>query len=498
MKISISRALLAAILALNVAVPVAAQPPLLATLNPDVSGWGWPAQPHVSGFDFAFGYSLDTDGPWLLAGMPGAQPHEETIMTGALALYRRSGDTWLFDSHLTRPADPFLDFAGCGYSAGIVDGVSNTARVFGCPFADSNAYEENGRATLRAVSSSGVTTSVRNPPGGDDGVRMGVSVSIARASDGTAWAAVGAPGSFFSSSPHSRGKVAIWRLSEGNWFHEQDLWAGDGVGGDRFGHSVSISVGEVWAAKRVRVAVGAPQHDGWRGAVYVFERDQDAGTWSELVKLTVPAGDSGDFLGWSVAHKTAPPGEEGFESLLVAGAIGRRPGGELTQWPRGTVSIWRQSGWSPSSNYVYEGEVIFPCFPVPGAICDDLDQEMEFGSALALEGETIWIGAPRFDMSGSADVGRVYSATYNSAVDLWLVNGMLTPGPLSEDCGPFGVGRSGGRFGHALAAVPGGVAVGYPFRGCQILTNPPSDPGPRWGQVRIYGTPDEVFADRFD
>lgn len=60
--------------------------------------------------------------------------------------------------------------------------------------------------------------------------------------------------------------------------------------------------------------------------------------------------------------------------------------------------------------------------------------------------------------------------------------------------------RSGGRFGWALATLPGAsITVGYPQRGCRALTIPPSDPGPRrGGQARIYGIPDDIFADRFE
>ncbi len=482
------------ILLLAASMPLAAQPMThLATLNPDVSSWGWPEQPHHAGPSFSFGYSLDTDGPLLIVGMPGAKPHVRSPTTGALALYRRSGDDWLLESLLTPPADSLLHLSGCGFSAGILDGGDYSARLFGCPFADSPSLEESGRATLSAVLSSGETTSVRNPTGEGDGSRMGLSVSITRAPiDGTVWAAIGVPGSELSWSPHSEGRVEIWRLEDRTWYLEATLMASDGEPGDRFGHSVSISAQQPWA-QLVRVAVGAPFHDGWRGAVYVFERNQGTATWSEVAKRMAPAADIHDKLGWSVAHHTTSPAE-GLESLLVAGAKERRPGGDPTQWNRGTVSVWRQSSASGYWNYAYEGEIGFFCFGA-SEICEGQSQAMEFGWSVAIDSGVIWIGAPEFATLEGSNVGRVYKASFKPTLEAWTIDDVITPGPLSSDCGQFSVAQSGGRFGNALAVVPGGVAVGYPSRGCHLLTMPP---GPRWGQVRIFGVSDIIHADRFD
>jgi len=78
---------------------------------------------------------------------------------------------------------------------------------------------------------------------------------------------------------------------EVNWNESQKLLASDGVSLDSFGYSVSID-GET-------ALIGACYDDGSKGSVYVFTRSGT--TWSEQTKLFASDGISGDLFGYSVS-----------------------------------------------------------------------------------------------------------------------------------------------------------------------------------------------------
>ena len=68
----------------------------------------------------------------------------------------------------------------------------------------------------------------------------------------------------------------VFMRSGTNWAEQAILTASDGVNGDMFGNSVSISGSYV--------VVGAEDDDTEQGSVYVFERT--GSTWSQIQKLT--------------------------------------------------------------------------------------------------------------------------------------------------------------------------------------------------------------------
>src|ERR1700733_6835379 len=87
------------------------------------------------------------------------------------------------------------------------------------------------------------------------------------------------------------------RNSSGTWTQVQELTASDGVAGDNFGKSVSVSGNTA--------VIGDPFKNSYQGAVYVFARDP-SGTWTQVQELTASDGaagssDTGDVFGWSVS-----------------------------------------------------------------------------------------------------------------------------------------------------------------------------------------------------
>jgi hypothetical protein len=88
-----------------------------------------------------------------------------------------------------------------------------------------------------------------------------------------------------------RGAAYVYVWNGGEWAHEQKLYASDGAEGDAFGWSVSLAA--------ERLLVGAYAHDSTRGAAYVFVRIGDS--WVEEAKLVASDGVGGDSFGWSVS-----------------------------------------------------------------------------------------------------------------------------------------------------------------------------------------------------
>jgi hypothetical protein len=93
-----------------------------------------------------------------------------------------------------------------------------------------------------------------------------------------------------SGSDDGRGAAYVFARSGGAWIEEQKLIASDGSGSDSFGYSVALS--------GARAVVGAPGHDGYRGAAHVFFRND---VWTEEQALVASDGAAFDNFGAAVA-----------------------------------------------------------------------------------------------------------------------------------------------------------------------------------------------------
>ena len=142
---------------------------------------------------------------------------------------------------------------------------------------------------------------------------------------------------------------------------EQKLTAGDGAAGDIFGDSNSVAV------EGDTAVVGAPQNDGAKGAVYVFQRSGDS--WSETAKLTASDGAARDQLGASVAIDG---------DTIVSGAITDEVGGNGNQ---GSVYTFARSGAAARSETAK-----LTASDGPGGV--------NLGDSVAIDGDTILAGAP--------------------------------------------------------------------------------------------------------
>jgi FG-GAP repeat len=207
-----------------------------------------------------------------------------------------------------------------------------------------------------------------SPADGSGNDQMGTSVSI----DGDL-VVVGAR--LDDDNGNSSGSAYVFDVTTG--MQVSKLIAADGASGDLFGSAVAIDGG--------LVVVGAPRaaHTGVfrSGAVYVF----DATTGSQLRKITPDVLVEGDGLGGSVAINNG---------IVVAGAPGD---GAINQ---------RHAYLFDANN----GEQIAELLEDRIEGVDD-----EFGGAVAIEGESVVVGA-RFDAGNGTTSGAAYIYDASSVI----------------------------------------------------------------------------------
>jgi len=172
--------------------------------------------------------------------------------------------------------------------------------------------------------------------------------------------------------------------SADTWDYVKKLYAADGAT-DNFGTSVAIS-GDM-------LVVGANKKNSFKGAAYVFERNQGgADNWGQVQILTASDGASGDRLGESV-------GISG--DTIVVGARGESDEGN----DAGAAYIFeRNQGGSDNWGQVQK------------LIASDGAEDDWFGVSVAISGDTIIVGAQGND----SNKGAAYIFNRNqSAADYW-------------------------------------------------------------------------------
>lgn len=250
------------------------------------------------------------------------------------------------------------------------------------------------------------------------------------------------------------GSANVFEYNGTQWQEVALLTASDGMNGDSFGLGVSIDGG--------LIVVGAMWNDhagGDSGAAYVFELV--AGSWQEVAKLTASDAAAGAEFGQSVsisgqrvvvgAPKTAQRG-------VGAGAVYvfERVGG-----------VWQETARLTASD-VADGD--------------------HFGWDVALDGDTIIVGAPYSDDNGE-DSGSAY--VFELVGGFWQEVAKLT----SDDA------AAGDLFGfnvdvHGVSAIVGALADDIVFEdtGSAYVFG---RAGGSWQQVQKLVAADPGFQDQF-
>ena len=273
------------------------------------------------------------------------------------------------------------------------------------------------------------------------------------------------------------------------WNQEAKLLASDGATQDQFGWSVSASADVV--------VVGAPGHQGSRGAAYVFrQHPAQSGVWQQEAKLVATDRSAGDLFGAAVAVSgdLIAVGAYGDDILAGAAYVFRAAAGSPGGWLQEAKLV--ASDRSPVDLFgisvAADGDVVVAgaledddlgnssgsayAFRFDGAawsqqaklLASDGTNRDQFGWAVGVSGQTIVVGARNHKPSGAA---------YVFAVDAFAPNGWdeaakLTPdGAASEalfgesvavDGDIIAIGATEGVYGQ----VQSGAAYIYRFDGC--------------------------------
>ncbi|MCG3129632.1 MAG: hypothetical protein FLDDKLPJ_00366 [Phycisphaerae bacterium] len=171
----------------------------------------------------------------------------------------------------------------------------------------------------------------------------------------------------------SSGAVYAFELADGVWLQTAKLTADDGAAYDYFGASIAFCKGVA--------VIGADGDDGLArnaGSAYVFE--QVNGAWLQSAKLEAADAERDDDFGSAVAL---------FDETVLIGA----PGDDVGGYSRGSAYVFERTDgtWSQTAHLT----------------ADDGVNWDEFGSAVALSGDTALIGVQYRDDGGS-NSGSVY------------------------------------------------------------------------------------------
>jgi hypothetical protein len=305
-----------------------------------------------------FGWSVDTDGQFIVAGAPETDNGTEADQ-GAVYVFQRSGGQWIEVGKLTVP---YVEgYARFGISVSLdgdrviagADYYSVGESVAGAAF----VYRRDGRSWTQEAMLTDATPALWE--------NFGWSVSL----DGDR-ALVGAYEAYFSEGPvTAHGTVTVFRRNGTAWTEEGLLYADDSNNDQQFGYSVDLDGDQAIVGARWDDEIGSRA-----GAAFTFAFIEN--TWTQTQKL-LPAGHTeDDYLGTAVAI-------QGDNALVGAPRFGEYP-----DYHMGIAYLYHRDGtlWSE----------------VAAFIPDDATKGNSFGYHLAMDGSLAIIGSPWSEDNGAA------------------------------------------------------------------------------------------------
>lgn len=215
-----------------------------------------------------------------------------------------------------------------------------------------------------------------------------------------------------------QGSAHVFVRVGGAWVLQAKLVATDGAASDRFGTSVSIAGDTVLVGAPLADTADAPEaFGGAEGAVYVFTRSGT--TWSQQAKLLAADRTSGARLGWSVA----------IDADTVVAGIQPESASAI-----GAAYVFNRTGTTWSQQAKLQA--------IDGVGGD------RFGGAVALDGDTVVVGASRADIGAAVDQGSAYVFVRGATV--WTQQQKL----VAAD------GAAGDFFGSSVAVAAQTALVG--------------------------------------
>ncbi len=358
-----------------------------------------------------FGYAVAIDGD---SAVVGARYHDPggKALGGAAYVFTRSGATWTQQARLVASDGAAADEFGRAVA------LSGDMVLIGAPQHDMAGKSDAGAVYLFTRSGASWTQRQKLTAGdGSAGDEFGSSVALS----GEGTALVGAINHDVAGKTDAGAAYVFVPLATRPvWIEQAELTAADGVIGDGFGCSVAV-LGDT-------ALIGAENHDlpakFDAGAAYVFTRS--AGTWMQQQMLSAADGAAGDFFGTGVALSldTALIGATAHDSA------GKADAGAAYVFTR-SAGAWTQQQMLTAAD---------------GAADD------EFGSAVAVAGDTALVGAMGHHAGGGAFTGAAYA--FRRSAGAWTQQPPLTiAGAAAQDF-----------LGAAVALFGETALVGAPFR----------------------------------
>lgn len=312
---------------------------------------------------------------------------------GAAYVYTSSGNQWLEQAQL-RQADPA---EGDNFAGSVA--ISGTTVLAGCNYDDNDAGIDAGSATVFTGSGPDWTEQAKLTAGVGHGLDL---FGYALAIEGN---------TALISTLRPAGAVHVFVRSGSTWQLQATLSSVDARPYNRFGAAVALS-GDT-------ALIGEPSAES--GAVHVFVRSD--GVWSQQARL--------------VADDAAGNASFG-QSLALSGdtaLIGAPDASEFAVFA-GAAYVYRRTGTSWCQQARLDA-------PTP-------DSGDQFGTAVALSGDTALIGTPNFDHNGAEAGGAVL--VFQRDGDTWLAAAQLNATDPTWHAG----------FGRSLAISNDTVVIGAP------------------------------------
>lgn len=310
-----------------------------------------------------FGRSVALSGDWLAVGAP---EDDAPSNSGSVHLFRNAGGNWQYHSKLTAPDAATNDLFGTSVA------LEGGWLLVGAPNDDTGAFNAGAVYAFAYDESNGAWVFSGQITPGLAGDFFGISLALRGGI-----AAIGATGD--DGRALNAGAAYAYRLEDDAWVQEGVLRGSDSGASDEFG--ASVAVGQDW------IVVGAPRdNEGLHvdaGAAFFFHFD--GATWSEAFKYISADASASDFLGRSVT----------IDGDVAA--VGS-PAEDSTGTNAGAVYVLRRVDglW-----------VADPQLTAPDTAAFDA-----FGTAVALAGDELFVGATGDDDSGDG-AGAVYAATFS-------------------------------------------------------------------------------------
>jgi hypothetical protein len=413
--------------------------------------WGQTARMTATGRSTGdlFGVAVAIDGDTVVVGAPGedADTGAAYVFTGNTGGADRWGQAARISATLAAAGDRFGSAVAIDGDT-VVVGASGTSASSGAAyvFARNAGGAENWGQTTAISTTDGAVSDL-----------FGSAVAL----DGDTLV-VGA--TFGDGALSDSGAVYVFARNAGgadNWGQTDKITTAGGIAGDRFGYAVALDGGTL--------VVGAPGEDALgsdSGAAYVFARNVGGpDNWGQAARITATDGAAGDWFGWAVAVAVdtvlvgAPYDDDDGPASGSTYVLGRNAGG-ANHWGQ-TTKITAADG-------------------VTGNV---------FGYAVAMEGDTLLIGAygdgDNGPASGSAHVFARGGATWEEEST-----------PMAEDGGDY--------FGYAVALDGDTLVVGVPYddenganAGAAYIYTRNEGGADNWGQTAKISATGGLAWDRF-